>query len=38
MALGGLIAATDRRYRSKVPAGAQEISSPPTPRPELGLS
>jgi len=36
MALGGLIAATDRRYRSKVPVGAQETSSPPSPRPELG--
>ena len=38
MALGGLIAATDRRYRSKVPVGAQEVASPPNPRPELGLN
>ena len=38
MALGGLIAATDRRYRSKVPVGAREVASPPNPRPEPGLS
>jgi cytochrome c-type biogenesis protein CcmF len=33
MALGGLIAATDRRYRVKVPSLAQTIS-PPDPHPE----
>jgi cytochrome c-type biogenesis protein CcmF len=38
MALGGLIAATDRRYRVKVPVAAQESSSPPNPRPELGAA
>jgi cytochrome c-type biogenesis protein CcmF len=38
MALGGLIAATDRRYRSKVPVGAQQVAAPPNPRPEPGLS
>src|ERR1700690_892285 len=36
MALGGLIAATDRRYRVRVPVAAQGIVSPPNPRPELG--
>ena len=34
MALGGLIAATDRRYRIKVPVAATGIVSPPDP--ELG--
>jgi len=38
MALGGLIAATDRRYRVKVPAAVQETASPPNPRPELGAA
>jgi cytochrome c-type biogenesis protein CcmF len=37
MALGGLIAATDRRYRIKVPAqAAASAQSPPKPRAELG--
>jgi cytochrome c-type biogenesis protein CcmF len=36
MALGGLIAATDRRYRVKVPAAAPDVVSPPDPRAELG--
>jgi cytochrome c-type biogenesis protein CcmF len=36
MALGGLIAATDRRYRVKVPVAAPGIVSPPDPSPELG--
>jgi len=36
MALGGLIAATDRRYRAKVPVVAQQTASPPNPRAELG--
>ena len=35
MALGGLIAATDRRYRMKIPAASQAVS-PPDPRAELG--
>jgi cytochrome c-type biogenesis protein CcmF len=36
MALGGFIAATDRRYRLKVPAVSPEAVSPPNPRAELG--
>jgi cytochrome c-type biogenesis protein CcmF len=36
MALGGLIAATDRRYRTKVPVVSQSVVSPPDPRAELG--
>jgi cytochrome c-type biogenesis protein CcmF len=37
MALGGLLAATDRRYRSKVPAeAAASAQAPPKPRAELG--
>jgi len=38
MALGGLVAATDRRYRVKVPVAAQGTVSPPNPRPELGAA
>jgi cytochrome c-type biogenesis protein CcmF len=38
MALGGLIAATDRRYRMKVVVPAQGIVSPPNPRAELGTA
>jgi len=38
MALGGLIAATDRRYRVKVPVASQDVVSPPNPRPELGAA
>jgi cytochrome c-type biogenesis protein CcmF len=38
MALGGLIAATDRRYRVKVPVASQSVVSPPDPRPELGAA
>jgi cytochrome c-type biogenesis protein CcmF len=37
MALGGLLAATDRRYRMKVPAQAVAAAqSPPKPRTQLG--
>jgi cytochrome c-type biogenesis protein CcmF len=36
MALGGLIAATDRRYRVKVPIASPSVVSPPNPRAELG--
>jgi cytochrome c-type biogenesis protein CcmF len=37
MALGGLLAATDRRYRIKVPAeAAASAQPPPKPRAELG--
>jgi len=37
MAIGGLVAATDRRYRVKVPAGSQAAApAPPDPRVELG--
>jgi cytochrome c-type biogenesis protein CcmF len=36
MALGGLIAATDRRYRVKVPVASPDVVSPPNPRAELG--
>jgi cytochrome c-type biogenesis protein CcmF len=36
MALGGFIAATDRRYRIKVPAVSPEAVAPPNSRPELG--
>jgi cytochrome c-type biogenesis protein CcmF len=36
MAIGGFIAATDRRYRVKVPAGAaQTVSAPPQPNPGI---
>jgi cytochrome c-type biogenesis protein CcmF len=35
MALGGLLAATDRRYRVKVAHTSPETLSPPTPRAEL---
>jgi hypothetical protein len=31
MALGGGLAATDRRYRSPAPAATQETSAPLTP-------
>jgi cytochrome c-type biogenesis protein CcmF len=37
MALGGFIAATDRRYRSKVPVAARDrAATPPNPEPSLG--
>jgi len=37
MAIGGLIAATDRRYRVKIPAAASPgVVSPPDPRAQLG--
>jgi cytochrome c-type biogenesis protein CcmF len=37
MAVGGFVAATDRRYRSKVPATASDRSAaPPNPEPSLG--
>jgi hypothetical protein len=35
MALGGLIAATDRRYRVKIPHTSPGTVSPPNPRAEL---
>jgi len=39
MALGGFIAATDRRYRLKVPASArQATTTPPDPEPKLGAA
>ena len=34
MALGGLLAATDKRYRVKVPVSAAERTEPPTAQPE----
>jgi len=37
MAIGGLMAATDRRYRVKVPAVSQAtVSAPPIPQAEPG--
>jgi hypothetical protein len=37
MAIGGLIAATDRRYRVKVPAlSPAAVSAPPNPQVDLG--
>jgi cytochrome c-type biogenesis protein CcmF len=36
MAFGGLLAATDRRYRVKAPATAPEKTAPPTPHPQPG--
>jgi cytochrome c-type biogenesis protein CcmF len=37
MAIGGLVAATDRRYRVKVPVESQAAASaPPGPQVELG--
>jgi cytochrome c-type biogenesis protein CcmF len=36
MALGGFIAATDRRYRIKVAVAAPGVAAPPNPRAELG--
>jgi cytochrome c-type biogenesis protein CcmF len=39
MAIGGFLAATDRRYRSKVSAPARdEAASPPNPEPKLGAA
>jgi cytochrome c-type biogenesis protein CcmF len=39
MALGGFIAATDRRYRNRVPAAARDVvTSPPDPEPKLGAA
>jgi cytochrome c-type biogenesis protein CcmF len=35
MAVGGLVAATDRRYRAKAPAAALSVSAPP-PKPISG--
>jgi cytochrome c-type biogenesis protein CcmF len=35
MALGGLVAATDRRYRSAVPVQSRTPAAPPTPEPTL---
>ena len=36
MAIGGLVAATDRRYRVKVPATAPEKAEPPAAQPQPG--
>jgi cytochrome c-type biogenesis protein CcmF len=36
MAIGGFIAATDRRYRVKVPVAAPAVSVPPNPQVGLG--
>jgi cytochrome c-type biogenesis protein CcmF len=36
MAIGGLVAATDRRYRVKLPATQPQVAVPPDPTPELG--
>jgi cytochrome c-type biogenesis protein CcmF len=39
MAVGGFLAATDRRYRSKVPVGARDsVAAPPQPKPTLGAA
>jgi cytochrome c-type biogenesis protein CcmF len=39
MALGGIIAATDRRYRNKVPAVVRDVVPlPPDPEPKLGAT
>jgi cytochrome c-type biogenesis protein CcmF len=38
MAIGGFLAATDRRYRSKIPVPAQDLASPPDPEPKLGAA
>jgi cytochrome c-type biogenesis protein CcmF len=39
MAIGGFLAATDRRYRSKVPSPVKdEAGSPPDPEPKLGAA
>jgi cytochrome c-type biogenesis protein CcmF len=39
MALGGFIAATDRRYRVKVPAAAASaLAGPPEPSPKAGTA
>ncbi|MGA2187891.1 MAG: heme lyase CcmF/NrfE family subunit [Steroidobacteraceae bacterium] len=39
MALGGFVAATDRRYRTQVTAPARDaVASPPTPEPKLGAA
>ena len=38
MAIGGFLAATDRRYRSKIPLPAQDLAAPPDPEPKLGAA
>jgi cytochrome c-type biogenesis protein CcmF len=39
MAIGGFLAATDRRYRSKLAAPVKdEVASPPDPEPKLGAA
>jgi cytochrome c-type biogenesis protein CcmF len=39
MAVGGFLAATDRRYRSKVPVGVRDsVVAPPHPDPKLGAA
>jgi cytochrome c-type biogenesis protein CcmF len=39
MAIGGFIAATDRRYRVKVPVTAQDtVAAPPNSEPRAGIA
>jgi hypothetical protein len=39
MAIGGFIAATDRRYRVKVPVTSPDaVAAPPSPQPNAGLA
>ncbi len=39
MAVGGLVAATDRRYRVRVPATSPDrVAAPPSPEPKAGLA
>ncbi|MDB6085926.1 MAG: cytochrome biosis protein [Gammaproteobacteria bacterium] len=39
MAVGGFLAATDRRYRSKIAVPVRDnVSTPPTPEPKLGAA
>jgi len=38
MALGGFIAATDRRYRLKQPAAAKAVAGPPRAEPKAGIA
>jgi cytochrome c-type biogenesis protein CcmF len=38
MALGGLVAATDRRYRIRAAATARDVVASPPPEPKLGTA
>jgi cytochrome c-type biogenesis protein CcmF len=38
MAIGGFLAATDRRYRARLPAEAAAAAPPPDPEPKLGAA